>query len=114
VPVSFAEISNIRVLCEVAFERGGFVPELSFGSHFFQDLVEADIFYTAIFPMSPDTVYRPELLQSLENRLTRLLPEAGNMEQIVRVYDTTGLKLILLSDITKQKTCCIVQEEQKK
>jgi hypothetical protein len=114
VPVSFAEISNIRVLCEVAFERGGFVPELSFGSHFFQDLVEADIFYTAIFPMSPDTVYRPELLQSLENRLIRLLPEAGNMEQIVRVYDTTDLKLILLSDITKQKTCCIVQEEQKK
>ena len=113
VPVSFAEISNVRVLCEVAFERGGFVPELSFGSHFFQDLVEADIFYAAIFPMSKDTVYRPELLQAHENILKELLPEEYGMEQIVKVYDTAGENLILLSDIAKEKAICMVRDTAK-
>ncbi len=110
VPVSFAEISNIRVLCEIAFERGGFVPELSFGSHFFQDLVEADIFYAAIFPKSGNTVYRPELLHAHKNILTELLPEECSMEQIVKVYDTSALNLILLSDIAEEKAICIVRD----
>jgi len=109
VPVSFAEISNIRVLCEVAFERGGFVPELSFGSHFFQDLVEADIFYAAIFPRSGSTVYKPELLYTQENRLLQVLPDAAGMEHIIKLYDTSGIGLILLSDITNEKAVCIFQ-----
>lgn len=109
VPVSFAEISNIRVLCEVAFERGGFVPELSFGSHFFQDLVEADIFYAAIFTKSRDTIYRPELLRAHENILKELLPEEYGMEQIVKVYDTADQDLILLSDISEEKAICMVR-----
>lgn len=107
VPVSFAEISNISVLCEVAFERGGFVPELSFGSHFFQDLVEADIFYTAIFPKSEDTFYNPELLDSQGSGLLQALPEAGGMENIIKVYDTSRMGLILLSDITEERAVCI-------
>lgn len=110
VPVSFAEISNIRILCEVAFERGGFVPELSFGSHFFQDLVEADIFYAAIFPKTESTVYRPEMLYTQENRLVQVLPDAAGMEHILKLYDTSCMGLILLSDITEEKAVCFVQE----
>jgi hypothetical protein len=50
VPVTFSEINNITVLSEVAYEGGNLMPELSFGTHFFRDLVETDIFYVAIFP----------------------------------------------------------------
>ncbi len=50
VPVKFAEINNIAVLAEVAFSAGNLMPELSFGTHFFQDLVETNIFYIALFP----------------------------------------------------------------
>ena len=42
--VSFAEISNINVVCEVSYKEAGYLPELSFGTHFFQDLVESGIF----------------------------------------------------------------------
>lgn len=49
VPVTFSEISNMSVVCEVEFESAGLMPELSYGSHFFQDLVESDIFYVALF-----------------------------------------------------------------
>jgi len=50
VPVTFAEISRATALVEVAYEGGNLIPELSFGTHFFQDLVETDIFYVALFP----------------------------------------------------------------
>ena len=44
IPVSFSEINNVTVLVEVAYEGGNLMPDLSFGTHFFQDLVEGDIF----------------------------------------------------------------------
>ncbi len=39
VPTSFADISEFDVICEVSEKRAGYVPELSYGSHIFQDLV---------------------------------------------------------------------------
>ena len=43
--VGYADINNTRMLIEIARPVGGFVPEVSFGSHFFQDLVESNIRY---------------------------------------------------------------------
>jgi hypothetical protein len=63
VPVHFSEISNVTVLAEVAFETAGMMPEISYGSHFFQDLVETNIFYMAILPQKDTTIYHPELIQ---------------------------------------------------
>lgn len=48
VPVTFGDISNISAVCEVSDNRAGYMPELSYGSHMFQDLVEAEIIYGAI------------------------------------------------------------------
>lgn len=39
VPVAFGDISNFSIICEVADNRTGYMPELSYGSHMFQDLV---------------------------------------------------------------------------
>ena len=44
VNVSYADIDNAAVLVELAREEAGHVPEVSYGTHFFQDLVEEDIF----------------------------------------------------------------------
>ena len=49
VPVAFGDISNFSIICEVADNRVGYMPELSYGSHMFQDLVEAEIIYCAIW-----------------------------------------------------------------
>ena len=49
VPVSFCGISNFSAVCEVSDRRAGFMPELNYGSHMFQDLVEARILYGAIY-----------------------------------------------------------------
>ena len=54
VPVTYADISNAAVLIEIARQKGGYVPDLSFGTHFFQDLVESNIRYLPLYPDDPE------------------------------------------------------------
>jgi hypothetical protein len=51
VRVTYADINSTQLLVEIAFAKEGYTPEVSYGTHFFQDLVEADI---AIIPIFPD------------------------------------------------------------
>lgn len=62
VPVGFADISRVAVLAEVAEMGSEVVPDLSFGSHFFQDLIESGIAYVALFPGQAGSTYRPQWL----------------------------------------------------
>ena len=41
VPSAFSDISEFSVIAEISESRAGYIPELSYGSHIFQDLVEA-------------------------------------------------------------------------
>ena len=50
VPVSFAEISTVTVLGEIVVMHEHLVPDVSLGTHFFNELVEADTLYFAMFP----------------------------------------------------------------
>lgn len=50
IPVNFAEISRAGVLCELVMMRAGLVPDVSLGTHFFNDLVERDMLYLAVRP----------------------------------------------------------------
>lgn len=106
VPVRFAEINNISVMVEIEYMGEMLMPELSFGTHFFQDLVETDIFYAALFLKNEQASLNTAWLLGMENLLARLLPESAPYEHIVRVYDTDCRKLCLMSDIITQKLLC--------
>jgi hypothetical protein len=106
VPVSFAELSNVAVVGEVAFSAGGLLPELSFGSHFFQDLVEAEIFYLALFPERDDCFLNRELLNRESNLLAKLLPDDAGYDHVVKVVDFPDDSVLLLADILTQKVLC--------
>ncbi len=106
VPVSFAEISNMSVLTEVAYEGGNLMPELSFGTHFFQDLVENDIFYIAIFPQKENVIFNQAWFSQMPNSLTEFLPESSKYADAVRVYETNDEKLQVMCDILSQETIC--------
>jgi hypothetical protein len=109
VPVKFAEICNMSIACEVAYEGAGYMPELSYGSHFFQDLVEADIFYASIFENKGTTVYYdPEFFADERSILTDIVKDDLNetITDIVKVYDTSGKSLKIVSDITSGETIC--------
>jgi hypothetical protein len=73
VKVTYADIYN-RALIEIALAQGQEVPEPSFGTHFFQDLVEAHIYPLALFPDDPGAIYRRTFFDSAPNALPDLFP----------------------------------------
>jgi len=106
VPVSFHEISNAAVLAEIAYEGGNLMPELSFGTHFFQDLVEGDIFYVALFPDKTGTVFNRAKLDEIPDRLIEVLPGSSKYADVVRFYELRDRKLRIISDVTSRKVIC--------
>jgi hypothetical protein len=113
VPVRFAEINNITALGEIAFSEGNLIPELSFGTHFFQDLVETNIFYVAIFPERKDTVFNNGWLKQLKNLFTELLPQSLKFKDIIGVYDTSNKALKIMSSVVSQKVICFYAKDEK-
>lgn len=104
VPVHFSELCNMSVICEVASSETGFMPELSYGSHFFQDLVETGIFYVAVFDGHNDVIYNPEYILKKENILETLLPQSSQYKDIIRIVKTDGMEIF--SDIVTQTLLC--------
>jgi hypothetical protein len=87
VSVTYADISNTAVLIEIAAKRGHYTPDLSFGTHFFQDLVEAGIRYLPLFPDDGNEVFNEVFLRHAPNILADLLPEYAHLSGVVRVID---------------------------
>ena len=101
VPTAFSDISSFRVICELAESRAGYQPELSYGSHIFQDLVEADILYDAVFEDERRVHFHPELLKSLPNRIREIVPEAD--DTVITYCDTRGLGWRILHDMKRER-----------
>jgi len=110
VPVHFSEINNIAVMGEIAHLDGNLMPELSYGTHFFQDLVENRIFYVAVFPWEDGVVFNTKRLLKGKSILTGLLPEAKKYKDVIKVYDTKGSGLNVVSDVVKQRIMCFFKE----
>lgn len=104
VPVHFTELCNMAVICEVASKEEGFEPELSYGSHFFQDLVEADIFYVAIFGGQKEVEFHPEKLYQYKNVIPTFIPEEAVLADVIHITKTDGMEIF--SDILTQKLLC--------
>ena len=104
VPVTFAEINQFCAICEMAEREVGYMPELSYGSHMFQDLVEAEIFYTAIFDNSQTMYFNRDYFKENTNILPDILPEYLEYADIVQIYDLRGKGLKLYSDVRNEKT----------
>ncbi len=91
VPVSFADISGFRAICEVSDSRAGYLPELSYGSHMFQDLVEADIAYHAIWNDKRTLCYNENFFRGRENLFPEICPDMTDLFEMIHVWKTPGL-----------------------
>ena len=85
VQVTYANINKAKLLMEIAFAKEGYTPEVSYGTHFFQDLVEADIAIVPLFPDDPQAVLNEPFLLDSPNLLAEIAPEAEGCREVVRV-----------------------------
>jgi len=108
VPVSFAEIDKVAVLCEIVAMRENLIPDVSLGTHFFNDLVEWDMLYLALFPGREANHWHLDFFEQSPNRLAELIPEAARWEHCVKVIDLDSLaaSLTIWASSLEQKVLC--------
>jgi hypothetical protein len=110
VPIRFADISRVAVIAEVAELGDGMVPDLSFGSHFFQDLVESRIAYVALFPHGGSATYNPGWLGAIPRSHRLPLDTDGPLDPSVAAaiawFDVSALSLRVVADVLSQRLVC--------
>ena len=112
VPTAFSDISAFEIICETEERRAGYNPELSYGSHIFQDLVEAEILYTAVFNDEKTIRYAPELLESSMD-ITAEFDLKQRLSDVVHVYDLRGREYEVHHDVTGEHLLISCPDSQK-
>jgi hypothetical protein len=106
IPVTFSDISNFKVLCEYEDIKIGFTPELSYGSHMFQDLVESEMFYVALLE-GPNNVFRKDFWNGIMSELNNIVPSAIKFADIIKVINTAdNYNLCLYADFKNKVVSC--------
>ncbi len=109
----YADISNTSVLVEIAREEAGHVPEVSYGTHFFQDLVEAQIVYLPVYPDDPKTDFNFDFFTGSANILLDLFPELtdyANLIKVIEIPSTSGGKTLqVVANLQSQNALCFLQ-----
>ena len=88
-------------MCELAYSSHGLRPELSYGSHFFQDLVESGIYYAAVYQGEEGCSFNEALFDSFPDRFMELGGEES-LKGVVKVYDFGRPGAILYGEIASQ------------
>ncbi|MDA3896428.1 MAG: PEP/pyruvate-binding domain-containing protein [Desulfobacteraceae bacterium] len=106
VAVNFSEINHIAAMAEISYRDGNLIPDLSFGTHFFHDLIETRIFYMAIYPEQSEVIFKHQWFVDQPNLLETLSPVDAHLAHVVKVADTRDAGLIIHSDVASQQVMC--------
>jgi hypothetical protein len=111
IPVTFAEINRVNVLCEMVMMHEHLIPDVSLGTHFLNELVEMNMLYLALFPKRDANYLSQDFFLKAPNRLTSLLKDAERWKDVIRVVDAAdvsrpGHVLALMADVREQKVLC--------
>jgi hypothetical protein len=102
VKIGYADIYLSRALVELTGQGLGLAPEPSFGTHFFQDMVESNIFPLAISLDDEDAVFNRNFFDSTPNHIANFLPVEANIRcclRLIKVADfRPGYHLELVMD----------------
>ncbi len=104
VKISYADIYNTKALIEMAVALDNRTPELSYGTHFFQDLVESGIYSLPLHIGVGDCIFNWSFFLDSANSLVDLIPEHASLQAYLRVIDlatvTPNRRLTILMDGT--------------
>ncbi|NIV72014.1 pyruvate, phosphate dikinase [Candidatus Saccharibacteria bacterium] len=107
VNVTYSDINNAAVLSEIARKKGNYLPDLSFGTHFFQDLVESHIRYLPLYPDEETNIFNEEFFQEAPNILPELLPDFAYLSDTIKVIDVPkaagdkALRILMNADVER-------------
>ncbi len=116
VSITYADINNTAILIEIARRNGNYLPDLSFGTHFFQDLVEAGIRYLPLYPDDDDVAFSDEFLGNSPNILAELLPDFSDLEDCLKVIDIAAVRpgktLRVYMNANQDEAVAVLEEDE--
>ena len=107
VPIGYGDIYHAKALVELAGENFDLPPEPSLGTHFFQDLLEDQIYPLAIQLDDPRTIFNTTFFDQSTNHLMDWVPELKKFEgvlRLIRVKDTAPgqfMRIVMNDEIGK-------------
>ena len=104
VRIGYADIYNSKALIELSGEGIGSAPEPSFGTHFFQDLIEANIYPLAIYLDDEDVVFNRSFFYEAPNRLLDFLPKEKKL--------LDSIHLIKVSDFSDRGYIELIMDDE--
>lgn len=115
VHIGYADIYNTRALIELSGEGVGTAPEPSFGTHFFQDLMEAKIYPLAIYLDDDDVIFNRKFFYKTPNHLQDWISADESLLKSLRLIDVKDFlpehHLTLVMDDEKGKAVAFLEKE---
>lgn len=107
IPVTFAEIKQVAVLCEIVSMHANLVPDVSLGTHFLNEIVEMNMLYAALFPRRETDFFDAAYFERAPNCLPELLPDDAGWADLIHVLDIpsflpTGERIMLRAQAMEQ------------
>ncbi len=113
VNVTYADIDGISVLVEIPREETVARLEVSYGTHFFQDIVESGMFYVPVHPGERNNMFNSGFFLHSPNSLGDLLPEFTRLAGALRVISipavANGATACLVVDPDRRLSVCFLQ-----
>jgi hypothetical protein len=107
VSIDYGDIYHTRALVELAGQGIGPAPEPSLGTHFFQDLLEAQIYPLAVVLDDPTTQFNRAFFYQTPNRIRELIPVADVL------LGSDCLRLIRVSDFRAGAYLRVIMNDEK-
>jgi hypothetical protein len=88
--IGYSDIYNTASLVEISGQDIGLSPEPSFGTHFFQDLVESNIYPLGIYLDDEETIFNRDFFDHTPNQLAKWISAEGpilDCLHLIRVTD---------------------------
>jgi len=112
VPVIFSDINNVNIICEMATMRDNLIPDVSLGTHFFNELVENNMVYIAFLPNTDGNSINENILNNAAlNHLPKII-QTNNEKHFsaINLIKTDeikkGCKVVFYSDVMAQRASC--------
>lgn len=116
VHIGYADIYNTRALIELSGEGVGTAPEPSFGTHFFQDLMEANIYPLAIYLDDEDVRFNDNFFHHTPNRLPDWISADKKLMRCLRLIAVDDFRkghyIKLVMDDEQGKAVAFLEKEE--
>ncbi len=117
VPVVYSDINNTAMLIEIATKESKFQPELSFGTHFFQDLVEENIKYLPLYPEDNQVIFNRSFFSNSKNSLEDMVSSYSYLKHVIKVIQVEetffNKELIILMSADLEKAIAYLDTPSK-